>query len=484
MRRALALVDGYRRSSGRVKVHQYTRVGLYFFGVMEAALMATWALRGLNMVPAERVLVLVVGAVHIWLTMWLTRDGLRYYLGTGPRPDRLYSATLAVTLGGVTMALLMVAAGRIPDEASLVLAWFPMFFASPGLLVPRQLRRGAAAIAVPTAVALLSAMALDLSPEVRAGTMWMTLVSVVFFAATARASAWTLKIVDELDVAREAQSRLAVAEERLRFGRDMHDVLGRNLSVIALKSELAAQLSQRGSAAAVDQMTEVQRIARESQQEMRAVLRGYREADLLAELSGARGVLEAAGITCSVSAAPVAELPPETQVPLGWVVREGTTNVLRHSDAKHCAVRLELDDSGAGVLSMTNDGVPQEHEPQRRGTGLHGLRERLAEVNGTLTAEAAPGGRFVLTARVPRPAAADRSGGGAAESGAGAGAESEAEAEAEAGAEAGAGGAGGFAAEGARAEAPMLSDVAAGAAAAPSVEKERAGRESGNDGAE
>ena len=84
----------------------------------------------------------------------------------------------------------------------------------------------------------------------------------------------------EAERAREVETRLAVAEERLRFGRDLHDVLGRNLSVISLKSELAVQLARRGRPEAVEQMIEVQRIAQESQREVRAVVRGYREADL------------------------------------------------------------------------------------------------------------------------------------------------------------------------------------------------------------
>ena len=112
---------------------------------------------------------------------------------------------------------------------------------------------------------------------------------VVFFAAgflafTCAFSVWLLNAVYELDEARETRARLAVAEERLRFGRDLHDVMGRNLAVIALKSELAVQLARRGRPEAVDQMIEVQRIAQESQREVRDVVRGYREADLGVEL--------------------------------------------------------------------------------------------------------------------------------------------------------------------------------------------------------
>ena len=119
--------------------------------------------------------------------------------------------------------------------------------------------------------------------------------------ASVRCGAWSLGVMLQAEQNRDAQARLAVAEERLRFGRDLHDVMGRNLAVIALKSELAVQLARRGRPEAVDQMIEVQRIAQESQREVREVVRGYREADLEAELAGAQGVLAAAGIDCRVS---------------------------------------------------------------------------------------------------------------------------------------------------------------------------------------
>ena len=172
-----------------------------------------------------------------------------------------------------------------------------------------------------------------------------------------RCGAWTLSVMWESDRARETEARLAVAEERLRFGRDMHDVLGRNLAVIALKAELAVQLAQRGRPEAVAQMVEVQRIAQESQKEVREVVRGYREADLGVEIEGARGVLEAAGIGCDFSG-PADGLPVEAQSALGWVVREATTNVLRHGDARAVAIRLALTERTA-TLVVENDGVPE-----------------------------------------------------------------------------------------------------------------------------
>ncbi|MFF3643101.1 sensor histidine kinase [Streptomyces sp. NPDC002564] len=218
-----------------------------------------------------------------------------------------------------------------------------------------------------------------------------------------RCGAWTLSVMWEADRAREVEARLAVAEERLRFGRDLHDVMGRNLAVIALKSELAVQLARRGRPEAVDQMVEVQRIAQESQKEVREVVRGYREIDLAVELAGAQGVLEAAGITCRVTGS-AAGLPGSVQSALGWVVREAATNVLRHGDAGRCDIALAVDERRA-TLTVENDGAPQapkgpQAPPQGRGSGLAGLRERLAAVDGVLDF-ASDRGVFRLTAQVP-----------------------------------------------------------------------------------
>ncbi|MFD3656271.1 sensor histidine kinase [Streptomyces sp. NPDC058620] len=217
---------------------------------------------------------------------------------------------------------------------------------------------------------------------------------------TVRLSAWTLGVMLKLRDAQDVETRLAVAEERLRFGRDMHDVLGRNLAVIALKSELAVELAQRGKPAAVDQMIEVQRIARVSQQEVRDVVRGYREADLRTELVGAQGVLRAAGIECTVHG-DGGPLPAPVQSALGWAVREAATNVLRHGDPRRCVIRLDASRDDVRLV-VENDGVSADTAVvSGGGSGLDGLRERLDAVDGRLEAGPVDDGLFRLTATVP-----------------------------------------------------------------------------------
>ncbi|WP_406290964.1 sensor histidine kinase [Streptomyces sp. NBC_00209] len=238
-----------------------------------------------------------------------------------------------------------------------------------------------------------------------AGVLPCSLFGCVLVLISVRPSAWSMSVMWQAEQARGIQARLAVAEERLRFGRDMHDVLGRNLAVIALKSELAVELAQRGRPEAVDQMVEVQRIARASQQEVRDVVRGYREADLSTELAGAQGVLSAAGIECTVTGDSGEHLPAPVQSALGWVVREAATNVLRHGDPRHCVIRVRVT-AGSVALQVENDGAtpagtPPSPATDGPGSGLAGLRERLAALDGSLEAGPAKGGLFRLTATIP-----------------------------------------------------------------------------------
>ncbi|MET9760088.1 histidine kinase [Streptomyces sp. NPDC006372] len=214
-----------------------------------------------------------------------------------------------------------------------------------------------------------------------------------------RSSVWYLSVMWQLDAAREAQAQLAVAEERLRFARDLHDVMGRNLAVIALKSELATRLNEANDPRAGAEMAEVQRLARESQNEIRDVVRGYRTTNLTSELAGARSVLQAAGIASTVENDLPSGLSHEAQSVLGWAIREGVTNILRHSDARNCTIRIAGND-GTELL-IIND---RAHSPgSQAGTGLSGLAQRLAPLDGTLEHGPRPDNTYRLMIRLPSP---------------------------------------------------------------------------------
>ncbi|GAA3649790.1 histidine kinase [Streptomyces chitinivorans] len=398
---ALGWVERIRRSSGPVRFHQYTRYTIYSFALFEGVALLFWIVAQTEGPPAWAAVVLgALFTAHTVCHLLLSRAGLRYYLGTEERPVRPAAAYVALTAAGIAAVLALIGTGELPASQALPpVVWLLMFLAGPLPLV-LSAGRSAALVAVLLAVSLLTARALGAAGGELAAAAVGTVLGAVIFGFSYRCSAWTMRVVSELEAARETQARLAVAEERLRFGRDLHDVLGRNLSVIALKSELAVQLAQRGSPSAVDQMTEVQRIARESQREMREVVRGYREADLHTELVGARGVLRAAGIDCRIEDSGSGELAEPLQSALGWVVREGTTNVLRHADAGRCTVRLRAAGEVAELV-MENDGVPGSGAVTGGGSGLDGLRERLAALGGTLTGERRGDGAFRLTARIP-----------------------------------------------------------------------------------
>ncbi|MEE6282267.1 sensor histidine kinase [Georgenia sunbinii] len=231
-----------------------------------------------------------------------------------------------------------------------------------------------------------------------------------------RISIWMLGILWEQERSRGLQARLAVAEERLRFSRDLHDVVGRTLSAVTLKSELAAELSRRGKAEdAAEQMLEVRELASGSLREVRAVVAGYRQADLATELAGARSMLRSAGVATRVIGDEGA-LPAPVQAALAWVIREGVTNVVRHADATRCTIDLAVGSDAAGAtvarLRLTNDGAPTQQHPTG-GSGLVGLAERLAPLGGTITTTQRHG-TFTLEASVPVTA---RAGGAAAGAG-------------------------------------------------------------------
>ncbi|MEU4829142.1 sensor histidine kinase [Streptosporangium sp. NPDC023615] len=208
---------------------------------------------------------------------------------------------------------------------------------------------------------------------------------------------WFWRMVRAAEEGKEARARLAVTEERLRFSRDLHDLVGHSLSAIAVKSEVAVRLSGTDATRAAEEMDEVRVLARQTLKEIRAAVRGYRTVDLAAELRAMTAVLEASGIRCTLETPPEA-MPEGTATLLAWVVREGTTNVLRHSSATVCRITIVVREGGV-VLEMTNDGV--NGLDGRGGTGLVGLSERVAATGGTVTAGPGCPGEFRLRATVP-----------------------------------------------------------------------------------
>lgn len=296
-----------------------------------------------------------------------TLTGSRGLLGLAAAPTLLLAASVLLRAGSGLVLVLSAAVLaatvliRLPWIWTLVAALAAAILALPGLLPPAVLP---------------------------------VIVVVLLFVPTARMSIWLGAVVRELELARETQGQLAVAEERLRFARDLHDVTGRDLSVIAVKAELVAQLAERGDPRAAEHGRDVAQIARSSLAEIRALVRGYREADLAAELRGTASLLRSAHAQVTIDGSADA-IPPQHREAAAWVLREGGTNILRHADPT--AVQIALTAQG---ITMTNDGVPGSPDGSahsaavppadsvagsaaptgpavQEGIGLAGMRERL-----------------------------------------------------------------------------------------------------------
>jgi two-component system sensor histidine kinase DesK len=228
-------------------------------------------------------------------------------------------------------------------------------------------------------------------------------VIVVMGSLALYGSARLVRVVEELHAARLELAELAVGRERLRVSRDLHDVLGQSLSAVSLKGDLALRLLRRDPAAARAEVVEMTSLARDALRDMRAVTLGRLTVSLGTEIDAATALLRAAGIETRI------EIEAELTSPasaggdvLAWAVREGTTNLLRHSDAQRCWIRAARRE-GVVTLEILNDGVlgPEGGGGAGDGRGLSGLAERAEASAGSVTAGRQPDGRFRLVVEVP-----------------------------------------------------------------------------------
>jgi two-component system sensor histidine kinase DesK len=203
---------------------------------------------------------------------------------------------------------------------------------------------------------------------------------------------------------RETQAALAetaVAEERLRFSRDLHDLLGHTLSLVVVKAEVVRRLLPLDQEAAAKEAADIETIGRNALAEVREAVTGYRERSFADELDGARTALADAGIAVTVREAGTPLAPPADAL-FGWAVREGVTNILRHSHARNCEIVVHRTESDA-TLRITDDGVgtPVKDLDESHGNGLRGLTERLTAAGGDLRLERPDRGGFQVVATLP-----------------------------------------------------------------------------------
>ena len=205
----------------------------------------------------------------------------------------------------------------------------------------------------------------------------------------------------ELKLSHEEVRRLAAMAERERIGRDLHDLLGHTLSMVALKSELAGKLLAHDPAAARREIDEVARVAREALGQVRSAVSGIRSSGLAAELAAARLLLECDGVKFRYERAELA-LAPAQEAALALTLREAITNIQRHAGARSAAASLSAD-AGEAVLRVSDDGRGGDLQP---GNGLTGMRERIESLGGRMQVSGRQGGGVALEARLPLSAGA------------------------------------------------------------------------------
>ena len=294
-------------------------------------------------------------------------------------------------MAAVTAAyLVLVGAGGVVFGTYLCVAF--VVLRPPRVSVPLVLGTCGAAVFLPQLVPSYDVVGEQWSAGVPA-----LLTALVMYGVRANAQSQVA-----LQQSRAEVERLSAEQERLRIARDLHDLLGHALTTVVVKADLAARLAPVDAERAAREMTEVAALARQGLADVRATVAGYREVSLVTELANAREVLRASGIQAELPPA-VEGVPTELRELFGWVVREGVTNAVRHSRAGRVRVTV-----GPGWVSLEDDGVGGPAAGAAgtgadRGSGLAGLRERVAAAGGRLTAGPVSPHGWCLRAEVPAP---------------------------------------------------------------------------------
>jgi two-component system sensor histidine kinase DesK len=335
----------------------------------------------------------VAGATALPVTVGATLVLLsRRIAGAGPGAGWLAAASAGAAVLGVVV---------LADRSYGLWAVAPSIVVSVAVtfLPPRRqwaaIAVAAAALAVPGA---LLSLATDDGELPYAAAFPAGLL--VFTAWVILGPLWVWDVAERLHRARRLAADLAVADERLRFAADLHDIQGHHLQVIALKGELAERLVAADPVRAAAEMAEVRRLAADALRDTRALVQGYRRTTLEDEIANATRVLAAADIDARMDVAPAPDrLSDSGRHLMGLVMREATTNVLRHSRAARATVEYRVEGDRAR-LRVSNDGAGPPGAP----SGLETLAARLTAAGGELTWRY-DGGRFVVAAALPVGAA-------------------------------------------------------------------------------
>ncbi len=353
-----------------------------------------------------------------WYAVWLVFLG--YPIADIVSRRRPVAPTVAAVAALVAFALLYLATlssatsvvgdPRRSARAVRLVAFYALAFASVaafgrawgGILIYVGVATGSTLAVGPALVGLGVLDGMTVALGVVVGATWSDVAFDCFLATALGATMLGIRrlvqAIVELRVARDEIARLSTDGERLRIARDLHDVLGHNLSAISLQAQLARRYLGVDPAEADATLCRLELVARQSLSDVRRLVAGYRPRALVDELAAAAELLAAAGIAADVGVAP--GLPDATTEVLAWAVREATTNVIRHSKASLCTITVTAGPGGQARLVVSDDGVGEGH-PQPNtdadcpaaGSGLRGLHERVAVVGGGAPAEHLPLGR-------------------------------------------------------------------------------------------
>ena len=255
-------------------------------------------------------------------------------------------------------------------------------------------------LAFPAAVAVavvLGAGLVLIDHDSPGDSRWVVAITIVSLTVFMAAFARLIRLSMELRRTRAELAQAAVAGERVRIGRDLHDILGHSLTAITVKAALARRLASRDPAGAAAEMADVERLAREALADVRATASGYREVSLGTELAVSAAVLRAAGIVADLPTA-IDDVDPRAREVFAFVLREAITNVVRHSGARCATVTLT-----PRRIRITDDGRGPVPDARAGGHGLAGLSARVAEAGGVLHVDTRPGGGFVVEAELDPP---------------------------------------------------------------------------------
>ncbi len=230
-------------------------------------------------------------------------------------------------------------------------------------------------------------------------------ITAVFYGLVVYLLTWLARLVTELHQARTELARRAVAEQRLAFARDLHDLLGLSLSAIALKGELVHRLLRKSLDQAREELTEITGIAQRTLSDVRSVARGYRELSLAKESRTAVSLLSASNVAVRVDLEQV-DLPVKLRTLLAKVLREGVTNVLRYTGVEHCEITVRKTE-GRVSLEIVHDGTAHEDVPEETAESLREITGEVTGHGGTLSAGPDPAGRWRLHAELPVPEQAE-----------------------------------------------------------------------------